>query len=631
MPLVSAYDLSVSYGTDLIFENLNLDIHERARIGIVGPNGGGKTSLLRVIVKELEPNAGRVQWSRGLQVGYVSQNPEPSNGSTLNDEVAAAFHRLLSLEQGMEASALELERAGNGKHPQAEERYATQLREYEALGGYTYQNDMERMVDALGLGPEALETQLSSASGGERTRAALARALLSRPGLLVLDEPTNHLDLKGVAWLEGFLDKLPSAVVVVSHDRYFLERTINQVWELDHGRLETFPGRYAAYQDLKEERIRRQQLEFKQQQEYIAKEEAFIRRYRAGQRAMQARGRETRLNRLERVRRPENDTAISVAGLSASRTGQVVLSTHGLAVGFIEGDTQTRLLSVAPDLKLERGSRVALIGDNGVGKTTFIKTILGLTPALGGSVELGHKVSVGYYRQGLEDLPNDSTVLDALLDVKNMPFGEARSYLARFLFQGEDVFKQVGSCSGGERSRLALACLMTTEPNLLILDEPTTHFDIPSREALEQVLLGYNGTILLVSHDRHFVSLLAEQLWVVGQGSVTLFRGTFPEWVEAQSAPAKQATGREDSRPPRKSPSDLKQSNMTSGRTSRPNPMTEELLLQAIAKLESRMVEIEGELEQAAQDQDLTAVANLGQEYEETESELERTLEKWGG
>ncbi len=631
MPLVSAYDLSVSYGTDLIFENLSLDIHERARIGIVGPNGGGKTSLLRVIVKELEPNAGRIQWSRGLQVGYVSQNPEPSNGGTLNDEIAGAFHRLLSLEHGLEASALELEHAGNGKHPKAEERYATQLREYEALGGYTYQNDMERMVDALGLGPEALETQSSSASGGERTRAALARALLSRPGLLVLDEPTNHLDLKGVAWLEGFLDKLPSAVVVVSHDRYFLERTINQVWELDHGRLETFPGKYAAYRDLREERIRRQQVEFKQQQEYIAKEEAFIRRYRAGQKSMQARGRETRLNRLERVERPENDTAISVGGMSASRTGRVVLSTHGLEVGFIEGDTQTKLLSVVPDLKLERGSRVALIGDNGVGKTTFIKTILGLTPALGGSVELGLNVSVGYYRQGLEDLPNDSTVLDTLLDVKNMPFGEARSYLARFLFQGEDVFRQVGSCSGGERSRLALACLMTTEPNLLILDEPTTHFDIPSREALEQVLLAYNGTILLVSHDRHFVSLVAEQLWVMGQGSVTLFRGTFPEWVEAQSAPAKQTASREDSRPPRRAPSDLKQSNKTSGKTSRPNPMTEELLLQAIAKLESRMVEIEGELEQAAQDQDLTAVANLGQEYEEAESELERTLEKWGG
>ena len=629
MPLVSASDLSVSYGTDLIFENLNLDIHEHARIGIVGPNGGGKTSLLRVIVKELEPNAGRVPWSRGLRVGYVSQAPTPSDG-TLNDEIAEAFHRLRSLEQGLEASALELERAANGDgnrdQAEVEERYATQLSEYEALGGYTYENDMERMAEALGLGREVLETPSSSASGGERTRAALARALLSRPDLLVLDEPTNHLDLNGVTWLEGFLDKIPSAVVVVSHDRYFLERTIDQVWELDHGRLETFPGKYAAYRELREERIRRQAQEYKQQQEYIAKEEAFIRRYRAGQKAMQARGRETRLQRLERVQRPERDTAIAIGGLSASRTGQVVLSTRGLGVGFIEGETQPRLLSV-PDLKLERGSRTALIGDNGVGKTTLIKTILGLTPPLGGSVDLGHNVTVGYYRQGLEDLPDDSTVLEAFLDVRNMPFGEARSYLAHFLFQGEDVFKQVGSCSGGERSRLALACLMTTKPNLLILDEPTTHFDIPSREALEQVLLGYDGTILLVSHDRHFVSLLAESLWVVGRGTVTPFRGTFAEWIESQSEAAKETAQHEDSRPARRAP---RESN-SSKKTSRPNPMREELMLQAIAKLEARMAELEGQLETASQEQDLVAVARLGQEYDETQAELEQRLKEWGG
>ena len=626
MPLVSASDLSVSYGTDLIFENLNLEIHERARIGIVGPNGGGKTSLLRVIVKELEPNAGRVQWSRGLQVGYVSQNPAPSEHATLNDEITRAFHRLISLERDLEATALELERAGNGKHPDAEERYATQLREYEALGGYTYQNDMDRMAEALGLDSETLDTPSSWASGGERTRAALARALLSRPELLVLDEPTNHLDLKGVAWLEGFLDKLPSAVVVVSHDRYFLERTINQVWELDHGRLETFPGKYAAYRELREERIRRQQQEYKQQQEYIAKEEAFIRRYRAGQKAMQARGRETRLERLERVQRPERDTGVSIGGMSASRTGQVVLNTHGLEVGFTENGAQTRLLSV-PNLRLERGSRTALIGDNGVGKTTFIKTIMGLTPPLGGSVDLGHNVAVGYYSQGLVDLREDSTVLDTLLDVKNMPFGEARSYLARFLFQGEDVFKQVGSCSGGERSRLALACLMTTEPNLLILDEPTTHFDIPSREALEQVLLGYDGTILLVSHDRHFVSLVAQALWVVGDGTVTAFRGTFPEWVQSQAAAVKQTSGQEKPRPTRQTPSESNQPK----KPARPNPMMEELMLKAIAQLEERMVDLEARLEAASQEQDLDAVAKLGQEYDETQAELERKLEDWGG
>ena len=625
MPLVSATDLSVMYGADQIFEHVSLDINEHARIGIVGPNGSGKTSLLKIIVKELEPDSGSVHWSRGLQLSYVPQTPPHSANGTLKDEVTRAFHKLLSLEHDLEASALDLEQSGGGKSSEVEERYAAQLRDYESLGGYTYENEMERMVDALGLGQDTLKTQSSWASGGERTRAALARALLSRPDLLVLDEPTNHLDLKGVGWLEGFLSKTSSAVVLVSHDRYFLDKAVNQIWELDYGRLETYPGNYSAYRRLKEERTSRQQQEYQRQQEYIAKEQDFIRRYHAGQRSKEARGRETRLERLERIDRPNRDDAISIGNLAASRTGQIVLSTRGLKVGYADDGIQTHLLS-PPDLKLERGSRTAMIGDNGVGKTTLLKTILGFTAPLGGSVELGHNVAVGYYRQGQEDLPEESTVLDALLDVKNLPLGEARSYLARFLFQGEDVFKSIASCSGGERSRLALACLMLSKANFLILDEPTTHFDIPSREAVEKVLLDYQGSILLVSHDRHFVSLLAEALWVVGGGTVTPFRGTFEEWAESQ-AEVSQTTHLAKSNPQKKSADSQDQPRTPS----RPNPIREELMLNAIDGLEKKLADVENRLETAAQDQDLTAVASLGQEYDETRAELERKLEEWIG
>ena len=625
MPLVSATDLSVMYGADQIFENVSLDINEHARIGIVGPNGSGKTSLLKIIVKELEPDSGSVHWSRGLQLSYVPQTPPHSANGTLKDEVTRAFHKLLSLEHDLEVSALDLEQSGGGKSSEVEDRYAAQLRDYESLGGYTYENEMERMVDALGLGQDALKTQSSWASGGERTRAALARALLSRPDLLVLDEPTNHLDLKGVGWLEGFLSKTSSAVVLVSHDRYFLDKAVNQIWELDYGRLETYPGNYSAYRRLKEERTSRRQQEYQRQQEYIAKEQDFIRRYHAGQRSKEARGRETRLERLERIDRPNKDGAISIGNLAASRTGQIVLSTRNLKVGYADDGIQTHLLS-PPDLKLERGSRTAMIGDNGVGKTTLLKTILGFTAPLGGSVELGHNVAVGYYRQGQEDLPEESTVLDALLDVKNLPLGEARSYLARFLFQGEDVFKSIASCSGGERSRLTLACLMLSKANFLILDEPTTHFDIPSREAVEKVLLDYQGSILLVSHDRHFVSLLAEALWVVGGGTVTPFRGTFEEWAESQ-AEVSQATHLAKSIPQKKSADSQDQPRTPS----RPNPIREELMLSAIDGLEKKLADVENRLETAAQDQDLTAVASLGQEYDETRAELERKLEEWIG
>ena len=623
--MVSATDLSVMYGADQIFENVSLDINEHARIGIVGPNGSGKTSLLKIIVKELEPDSGSVHWSRGLQLSYVPQTPPHSANGTLKDEVTRAFHKLLSLEHDLEASALDLEQSGGGKSSEVEDRYAAQLRDYESLGGYTYENEMERMVDALGLGQDALKTQSSWASGGERTRASLARALLSRPDLLVLDEPTNHLDLKGVGWLESFLSKTSSAVVLVSHDRYFLDKAVNQIWELDYGRLETYPGNYSAYRRLKEERTSRRQQEYQRQQEYIAKEQDFIRRYHAGQRSKEARGRETRLERLERIDRPNKDGAISIGNLAASRTGQIVLSTRNLKVGYADDGIQTHLLS-PPDLKLERGSRTAMIGDNGVGKTALLKTILGFTAPLGGSVELGHNVAVGYYRQGQEDLPEESTVLDALLDVKNLPLGEARSYLARFLFQGEDVFKSIASCSGGERSRLTLACLMLSKANFLILDEPTTHFDIPSREAVEKVLLDYQGSILLVSHDRHFVSLLAEALWVVGGGTVTPFRGTFEEWAESQ-AEVSQATHLAKSIPQKKSADSQDQPRTPS----RPNPIREELMLSAIDGLEKKLADVENRLETAAQDQDLTAVASLGQEYDETRAELERKLEEWIG
>ena len=501
MPLVSATELAVAYGVDEVFAGVNLEISERAHIGIVGPNGSGKTSLLKLLVEELEPSAGTVHWTRGVQVGYVPQIPRSMTNGSLSDEVMTAFDRLHTLEKEIEAGALELQRADAGARDEAEARYAAVVEEYELLGGYSYESSMERMVAGLGLSKETLSARSSQVSGGERTRAALARALLANPDLLVLDEPTNHLDLKGLAWLENYLTHFTGAFVVVSHDRYFLDRTVTQVWEMDHGELQTFPGNYSKYRILKAERNLRQEREFAKQQEYIAKEEDFIRRYHAGQRAREAKGRATRLQRLKRVQAPERDRTIGLSGVTASRTGQVVISTNNLKVGYVQTTGATELLTV-PNLQLERGSRTAIIGDNGTGKTTLLKTLQGLIPPLAGTATLGHNVKVGYYIQGLDDLPEESTVIEAFLQAKGMSPEEARSYLARFLFQGEDVFRRVADCSGGERSRLALARLLIAQPNLLILDEPTTHLDIASREAFELVLLDSAGALLFVSSLR---------------------------------------------------------------------------------------------------------------------------------
>lgn len=622
MPLVSTSNLAVHYGADIIFSGVDLDINERARIGIVGPNGGGKTSLLRVLVGLQDANEGRVARSNGIQVGYVPQHPQMQIGGTLREEVMRAFDQVRLLEKDLETAAQEL----NGDAEQAGLRYAELLERYEALGGYTYERAVERMVDGLGLRAETLDAPASSASGGERTRAALAKALLGNPDLLVLDEPTNYLDLKGVTWLERYLTHFAPAVVVVSHDRYFLDEMATQIWEIDHGRMNTFPGNFSKYRVLKGERDLRQAKEYEAQQEFIAKEQAFIDRYRAGQRSREAKGRETRLGRLERIDRPDLDRSISISSGGASRTGQVVISTKGLKVGYTDGDGPTELLKV-PDLKLARGSRTAVIGDNGTGKTTFIKTVLGMVPPLDGFVAVGQSVKVGYYSQGVDDLDDEQTVLESFLDIKNMPFEDARSYLARFLFQGEDVFREVGACSGGEKSRLALARLLITEPNLLVLDEPTTHFDIPSREALEQVLLSYTGTILLVSHDRHLVSLLAESLLVTANGEVDHFKGTFGEWSQAQrEAEVQEATARVIERvkaAPRFQP-------VKATDPKRRNPAAPVIdMEQVIVDLEDKLKEIETQLQIATVNQDFEAMTRLGEEHISTQSRLEKSLEDW--
>ena len=622
MPLVSTSNLAVHYGADIIFSGVDLDINERARIGIVGPNGGGKTSLLRVLVGLQDANEGRVARSNDIQVGYVPQHPQMQIGGTLREEVMRAFDQVRLLEKDLETAAQE----PNGDAEQAGLRYAELLERYEALGGYTYERAVERMVDGLGLRAETLDSPVSSASGGERTRAALAKALLGNPDLLVLDEPTNYLDLKGVTWLERYLTHFAPAVVVVSHDRYFLDEMATQIWEIDHGRMNTFPGNFSKYRVLKGERDLRQAKEYEAQQEFIAKEQAFIDRYRAGQRSREAKGRETRLGRLERIDRPDLDRSISISSGGASRTGQVVISTKGLKVGYTDGDGPTELLKV-PDLKLARGSRTAVIGDNGTGKTTFIKTVLGMVPPLDGFVAVGQSVKVGYYSQGVDDLDDEQTVLESFLDIKNMPFEDARSYLARFLFQGEDVFREVGACSGGEKSRLALARLLITEPNLLVLDEPTTHFDIPSREALEQVLLSYTGTILLVSHDRHLVSLLAESLLVTANGEVDYFKGTFDEWSQAQrESEVQEATARVIERvkaAPRFQP-------VKATDPKRRNPAAPVIdMEQVIVDLEDKLKEIETQLQIATVNQDFEAMTRLGEEHISTQSRLEKSLEDW--
>jgi len=622
---MSASELALLYGEMEIFSGITLEVAERAHVGIVGPNGGGKTSLLRLLVGELTPNGGAVHRPGGLRIGYVPQMASKVTPGTLGDEVMTAFAELRNLEDELASSALEIERADAADQKRAERRYSSLLQRYEALGGSDYRNLMERATTGVGLSSEALETPANAASGGERTRAALATALLTDPDLLVLDEPTNYLDFDGLAWLEAFLGGFSHAFLVVSHDRYFLDRVVSQIWELDKGKLQIFRGDYTKYRAVKIEQSERQQREYERQQEYIEREEAFIRRYRAGQRAREAKGRATRLARLKRIDAPSKEAPLRIDGAGADRTGQIVASTRDLRVGFSNGDEDVQLLSV-PDMELERQSRTVIVGANGAGKSTLVQTLLGHIPCLSGNASLGHNVQVGYQRQGHYDLPEDATVLDALLGARNLPIEDARYYLAVFLFTGDDVFAPVSSLSGGERTRLALARLLITEPNFLVLDEPTTHLDIPSREALERVLLSFPGTLLVVSHDRQLISMLARQLWIIEEGSVHPFAGTFDEWVQS-----KQEKTRPAPRPKKRSRSHNAPRSKTRPKGKRapgpPNPANPE---EVIADMESRLIEIERALASASQRQDVAQIALLGQEYQTTQASLDQALNEWG-
>ncbi len=630
MRILTGTGLKLFYGEVEIFDGVDVEVEDRSRIGIVGPNGGGKTSLLRIIIGELEPNGGTLSRPASLRVGYVPQKPEMATGGTLRDEIMTAFAEIFRLEDEVAAAAHDIQSSDASERRQAERRYSELLARYEAKGGYDYQNRMEQVVSGVGLSLETLDTPASAASGGERTRAALAQALLTDPDLLILDEPTNYLDFSGLAWLESFLGRFAHAFVVVSHDRYFLDKVVNQVWELENGRLKGFPGNYTKYRALKWERLVRQQIEYERQQEQIAKEEAFIERYRAGQRAREARGREKRLERLERVEAPQQrEEGIHVRGIGSSRTGQVVLHTRGLGVGFSENGNRVELVSV-PDLQVERGARVAVLGSNGIGKTTMLRTLLGYMPPLEGRVTHGHNVRVGYFTQGHYELPEASIVLDSVLDARNIPIADARAYLARFLFRGEDVFKSVSSLSGGERSRLALARLLVTEPNVLALDEPTTHLDIPSREALEQALSGYDGTLLFVSHDRRFISLLAEQIWTLEDGAMRVFKGTFEEWeAERQHSDEsdRPATGKSAHKEKRSAPKKQATVAAKKGASSLPERDVEKI----ISELEERLARIEQALSEASARQDVEEIARLGLEHSETQAALDREWQSWTG
>lgn len=537
MPLLTTQAIGRSFGPVDIFEDITLSIPKRARIAIVGPNGVGKTTLLKILAGVDEPSKGSVHRAKGLRIGYLPQEATLLREGTLWDAVMQALKS--TIELGREVEELERLMQNPDCDPSLLDRYGRLQSEFDRQGGYTYQARVRQTLQGLGFDDSDFGRPLTQLSGGQRTRAVLARLLLEGPDLLLLDEPSNHLDINAVEWLEGYLRDWDGAVVIVSHDRYFIDQSAKQVWEMTPA-LEVYRGNYSAYLRQREARYARRLAEFESQNEYIAHQEDYIKKNIGTQNNAQAKGRLRRLERLledSRLTAPRgNQRPVHLRFAMAGRSGNLVLRTYDLEVGYAD---EGRPLFKAPDLILERTECVAIVGPNGAGKTTFLKTLLGQIPPYHGRAELGASLKIGYFAQAHELLSPENTLIEEINRViPTMLPAEARNYLAKFGFQGDEVFALVETLSGGERGRLALAKLALSDANMLLLDEPTNHLDLATQEVLQKVMADYPGTILLVSHDRYLIDALATQIWEMDpvHSELHVFKGTWSEYKEYKSS-----------------------------------------------------------------------------------------------
>ncbi len=686
MALATGAGLAKGFGAERVFEDVSFEIQDRDRIALVGVNGSGKSTLLRIIAGLERPDRGTVGLAGGVRVGYLPQEVTFPAGQTLQEYVLGAFQRLLEIENELRAVEAALSAGGTaGAVDALLERHGRLSHEYEDKGGYSYHNRVREVLAGLEIGEERLEQVLESFSGGQRTRAALARLLLSEYDLLLMDEPTNHLDLSATEWLEAFLVQARPAVVVVSHDRYFLDKVAAVTWEMSEGRLESYSGNYTKFAAQKAERLARQEKEYEAQQEHITRTEDFIRRYRAGQRARQARGRQKLLDRLERVSRPRDRAPMRVQIQSTLRAGDTVLATEDLIVAAGMPATPQRhtvaeqgdeapssggaharstapsrlssgqpvvyaaprgravppqsVLFRCPDVEIRRGDRVAIVGPNGTGKTTFLRVVTGEVEPAEGRVYLGYGVQLAYYAQAHEQLHPERTALGEIQATKPLNDQEARTYLGQFLFSGDDVFKRVSSLSGGERSRLALAKMALGNANFLVLDEPTNHLDIYARAALEDVLSSYNGTILFVSHDRYLIDALATHVWEVSDGGLTGHAGGWADYLVARER--RQAARRQAGLPPRPAgaaPAEGQLSDARPGASQETRRGAKALAArrEALARLEAeigacgeRLRILDAQLAAASAAGDAAQIADLGNQHVAATEALARHEEQW--
>lgn len=541
--LAAFYDVTVAYGETEILNGVTANVNAGDKIGIIGPNGAGKTTLLNTLVKRLLPEAGNVTHKADLTIGYLEQSSGLDAQNTILGEMKRVFRAALDARDRMRR--IEREMADRPEDGALQEEYTRAQNAFEAGGGYRYEVEIKKILNGMGFADKAYDTNISTLSGGEKTRLAIAKLLLLDPDLLILDEPTNHLDFRTLMWLEEYLNSYRGAVLIVSHDRYFLDKLAKKIWEIDDGELTEYTGNYTQYKQLKEEYVSWQMKEYEKQSRQIAHMEDYVARNLArASTAKSAQSRVKQLSKIDRIKKPRTKIFAPSFHFDFSlRPVNDVLSVSHLTLSV---GREEKVLARDVDIEMKRGEKAALIGGNGTGKSTLIKQLVQAEKeGREEGIVFGKNTAVGYYDQENKNMTPEKTVLREVWDAypSLMEYG-ARSMLGRVLITGEEVFKHIGDLSGGERAKVGLALLMCGEYNVLLLDEPTNHLDLLARESLEAALKDYAGTLLFVSHDRYFINALAGKIYEIENGAVAAFEGTFDEYrqrKEAEQAEAKAA------------------------------------------------------------------------------------------
>lgn len=618
MAVLKISGLSKSFGIKTVFENVSFEVRSGERIGLVGANGAGKTTLLKCIMGAEEPDKGSVKASDGAIIGYLRQDFNYTS-HTIREEMEDAWKDVLYYKDRMETLARELESSKSDE--KLVEAYGRAEARFEFLGGYDYESTTRKILTGLGFSDDDWDRDIHSFSGGQKVRINLAAAFVRHPDFLLLDEPTNHLDMGMLEWLEEYLRSYKGGILMISHDRYFLDGAATGIIDLENHHIRSFRGGYTRYMETKENQDRAYEKAYEKQQEHIKETEEYIRRYKAGIKAKQARGRQSQLNRLVRLEKPVHQASLRFHFDPPQECADKVLD-----VLRVEGSYGSHILFKDLTIHIKKGETVGLIGPNGAGKTTILKMITGEKKPDTGFIQLGNNVKMGYYSQEQERLHPKLTVLDEVRDTFNFGEKEARNILGMFLFRGDDVFKTVGMLSGGEKARLSLLCLFLEKPNFLILDEPTNHLDIPTREIMEDAIEAFGGTCLVVSHDRYFLDKVADRILELDHGKLTEYLGNYSYYKEKKQdleAFEKDRNGKEEEEKEKEE---------------KPRENEHQVKTEVSAADVSKLSHVEMEIGRLEATMKMYTVqmsmnpenyAELADEYEEAKKKLDKLYEKW--